>query len=130
MAKKCYECAEQSTRSAKTFWDLPERTMPDFDLLPLDEAIDKLVSNTRSGPVAEYLGYINSLKPGQAGRLRIRAGEKLGLVRMQLGTAARMAGKQVVIRRSGDEIIFWVNETQRGDSLLVRRAPSGSRRVH
>ena len=95
--------------------------MPEFDLLPLSEALDRCVSNTHSASVAEYLGYINRLRPGEAGRLQIREGEKLGLVRMHLGAAARLAGKSVVIRRAGDEIIFWLNETQSGDSLLVNR---------
>ena len=101
--------------------------MPEFDLLPLGEAIDKYVSDTHSASVAEYLGYINSLRPGQAGRLQLREGEKIGQVRMQLGTAARLAGKNVVIRRAGDEIIFWTNESPGTDSPLVNRARTGTR---
>ena len=92
--------------------------MPEFNKLPLHEAVRRAASSAQAKVRAEYLGYIEALGPGEAGRLQINAGEQLGVVRTRLSTAARLAGISLIIRRAGSELLFWVNppaETADGD---------------
>ncbi len=67
----------------------------------------------------EYLGYIDQLRSGQAGRLVAGAGETTATVRRWIDAAARAAGHQLTIRQAGDEVYFWVEG---------RRAGNGRRR--
>jgi hypothetical protein len=82
--------------------------MPKFDLVPMSEAEAKSTTGKRAELVQEYMGYLNQLQEGQAGRLRASEGETPAAVRRRLGTAAKLAGKDLVIRRTGEDIYFWV----------------------
>ena len=81
--------------------------MPNFDTISVDEALMKTASGKRAEIIKEYAGYIEQLSSGQAGRLRAGAGETAAAVRRRLGAAARLTGKQLTIKRAGDEVIFW-----------------------
>ena len=81
--------------------------MPKFELMPLDAAMAQSATGKRAQIIGEYVGYIEELKAGQAGKLQVTAGEKVAGVRRRLGAAARAAGKDLAIRRVGDEIYFW-----------------------
>ena len=82
--------------------------MPDFELVPLDEArLQASLTGNRGAIVNEYLGYINQLQGGQAGKLRVGEGETTAAIRRRLGSAAQQAGKELVVRRVGDEVYFW-----------------------
>ena len=83
--------------------------MPQFSVMPVDEAVKKAASSTMSGPLAEYVDYLSSLAEGEAGRLTPSDGEDVRTVRMRLGAAARRMNKKVIIRRAGDEVLFWVS---------------------
>ena len=87
--------------------------MPRFDLVQLNEAQLQSSSGKRAALIREYIGYIEKLKPGHAGRLGAGAGETLTAVRRRLGNAARYLGKSLVIRRNDDHIYFWVDEGSR-----------------
>ena len=82
--------------------------MPEFSTLPVDDA--QLQAETADIPrsLAEYVDFISRLPDGQAGRLKPSAGEDVRLVRMRLGAAARKMRKKVIIRKTGDEVLFWV----------------------
>ena len=84
--------------------------MPKFDLIPVEEAMMKSATGKRAQMAQEYLGYIEQLKEGQAGRLQAAEGETVGAVRRRLGTAAKLAGKNLTIKRVGDEVYFWIAE--------------------
>ena len=84
--------------------------MPKFDLIPVEEAIAKSATGKRAQMAREYLGYVEQLGEGQAGRLQAAEGETIGAVRRRLGTAAKLAGKNLTIKRVGDEVYFWVKE--------------------
>ncbi|MEE9285000.1 MAG: hypothetical protein V3V35_04635 [Dehalococcoidia bacterium] len=88
--------------------------MPRFEIITASEAKLKSASAKTAEVVQEYLVYIGRLGAGQAGRLLPSTGETVRAVRRRLGTAARMAGKDLVIKRAGDEIYFWVKERKRG----------------
>ncbi len=87
--------------------------MPKFDRVPLGEARMKTASGKRAQIIAEYVRYIEQLGDGEAGRLRAAEGEPITTVRRRLGAAARQLERNLTIRRTGDEIYFWTEETRR-----------------
>ena len=87
--------------------------MPKFDRVPLAEARMKTASGKRAQIIAEYVRYIEQLGDGEAGRLQAAEGEPITTVRRRLGAAARQLEKSLTIRRTGDEIYFWAEETRR-----------------
>ena len=87
--------------------------MPRFERVPLGEAKMKTASGKRAQIIAEYVGYIERLGDGEAGRLQAAEGEPITTVRRRLGAAARQLDKNLAIRRTGDEIYFWAAETRR-----------------
>ena len=94
--------------------------MPKLDVIPIEEARVKTASGgKRAWILKEYLGYIDQLAKGQAGRLVANADETAATVRRRLGDAARAAGHKLTIRRAGDEVYFWTEG---------RRAENGRRR--
>ncbi len=84
--------------------------MPIFDLVALSEAPVKAATGKRAQLVREYVEYIAQVKEGQAGRLQAAEGESVAAVRRRLGNAAKLAGKELVIRRTGEELYFWAQE--------------------
>ncbi len=94
--------------------------MPKLDVIPIEEARMKTASGGKRAQILkEYLGYIDQLAKGQAGRLVANADETAATVRRRLGDAARAAGHKLTIRRAGDEVYFWTEG---------RRAENGRRR--
>lgn len=82
--------------------------MPTFELVSIGEVMTKFATGRRAQTLKEYLGYIEQLKAGQAGRLQASEGESVAAVRRRLGAAAKTAGKDLLIRRDGDEVYFWM----------------------
>lgn len=91
-----------------------EDSVPTFELMPVDQAIMKSATGKRAQITREYLGYIEQLKAGQAGRLEGGEGESVSAIRRRLGAAAKAAGKNLVIKRAGNEIYFWVRGQESG----------------
>ena len=87
--------------------------MPRFDRVPLGEARMKTTSGKRAQIIAEYVRYIEQLGAGEAGRLQASEGETLATVRRRVGAAARQLERNLMIRRTGDGIYFWTEETRR-----------------
>ncbi len=83
--------------------------MPKFDRVPLAEAKMNTASGKRAQIIAEYVRYIEQLGD-EAGRLQAAEGEPITTVRRRLGAAARQLDKSLTIRRTGDEIYFWMEE--------------------
>ena len=81
--------------------------MPQFQLVPLEEAIAKTATGRRAEITRGYLSYIEQLKEGEAGRLQAVETESVAAVRRRLGAAAKLAGKELVIKRAGEELYFW-----------------------
>ena len=86
--------------------------MPKLDVIPIEEARVKSASKSasvrkRAQILQEYLGYIDQLKSGQAGRLVPGDGETVSTIRRRIGAASRAAGHKLTIRRAGDEVYFW-----------------------
>ena len=87
--------------------------MPKFELITKDEARSKSRFGGRSGQIlAMYTFFIEQLEDGKAGRLKASEGETIQAVRRRLGKAAKMADKELIIRRVHDEIYFWVGSEE------------------
>lgn len=82
--------------------------MPKFEKLPQSEAQLKSATGKRAQLVREYVGYLNQLQAGDAGRLQASAGETLNAVRRRLGAAAKATGKRLTVRRTENEVYFWI----------------------
>ena len=83
--------------------------MPKFEIVSKDEAVKKTATAGKRGQIlALYLFFIDELKDGKAGKLRASDGESVQAVRRRLGAAAKLSGKNVVIKRFGGEIYFWL----------------------
>ena len=82
--------------------------MAKFELVPRADAEIQSATGKRADILREYLGYLEQLGGDQAGKLEAGEGETPSAVRRRLGAAAKVAGKELVIRRSGDDIYFWV----------------------
>ncbi len=98
--------------------------MPKLDIVSMEEARGKTATESaavrkRAQILQEYRGYIDQLTKGQAGRLVAGADETTATMRRRLGAAARAGGKNLTIRRAGDDVYFWVER---------RRAANGRRR--
>ncbi len=85
--------------------------MPSLEVMSQAEAELKSATGKRAKLTREYLGYIEQLGPGEAGRLQVSEGETSSAVRRRLGTAAKLSGKDIVIKRTGDDIYFWIGSS-------------------
>ena len=87
--------------------------MPTFDEVPLQAAILKTATGKTAQITQEYLGYIEQLTEGQAGRLQPGEGETVATVRRRLGVAVKLSSRDITIKRQGDEVYFWVQQEPR-----------------
>ena len=97
--------------------------MPTFGEVPLQEAMLKTATGRPAQIIQEYLGYIEQLADGRAGRLQPGDGETVATVRRRLGVAAKLSAKDITIKRQGEEVYFWVQ--QEPIPRRQRRARSG-----
>ena len=89
--------------------------MPKFDRVPIGEAKAKTarLNSKRAQIIAEYVSYIEQLGAGEAGRLQAAEGEPITTVRRRIGIAGRQLGRELTIRRTGDEVYFWADKPRR-----------------
>ncbi len=95
--------------------------MPSFQTVSLQEARLKTATGRRAQIVQEYLEYIKQLQEGQAGKIQAIEHEKITAVRRRLGDAARLASINLVIKRTGEEIYFWVEPSEQEKPARRRR---------
>ena len=86
--------------------------MPIFDTLPLNEARANSATGQGAALLQEYIGYIQRVAPGQAGKLEPGDGETTQAVRRRLA-AAEALGKKLQVRQSADAVYFWTPEAPR-----------------
>ncbi len=87
--------------------------MPTFDTIPLNEARANSATGQRAALLQEYIGYIQILAPGEAGKLEPGAGETTQALRRRLTAAAEALGKELEVRRSANAVYFWAPEAPR-----------------
>ena len=97
--------------------------MPSFGTVPIGEAHANTVTGQRAALLQEYVGYIQRVGPGQAGKLEPEEGEMTQAVRRRLTAAAETLGKDLEVRRSAAAVYFWPPEDRRRDR--PRKDPVG-----
>ena len=96
--------------------------MPTFDTIPLHEAHASSATGQRAALLQEYMGYIQRVVPGQAGKLEPGEGETTQALRRGLTAAAEALGKELQVRRSANAVYFWTQEAPRRG--LPRKNPA------
>ncbi len=96
--------------------------MPEFEVVSLNQAKIESASGRRLELVKEYLPYIEKLGEDQAGKLQPIKGEKVTTIKRRLNDAARLANKNIVVKRAGDQLYFWL-ETERAEPKRKRGRP-------
>ena len=82
--------------------------MPTMDVVPLREAqLELSLSGKRGALMREYIGYINDVEDGQAGKLTPNEGETTTAIRRRLTSAAALLGKEIESTRQGEVVYFW-----------------------
>ena len=98
--------------------------MPTFDTVPIGEARANTMTGQRAALLQEYVGFIQGVPPGQAGKLAAGEGETTQAVQRRLNAAAETLGVSVEVRRTADARLLL---DVRGSA--TRQASQGSGRV-
>ena len=101
--------------------------MPTFDTLPLSEARANSATGQRAALLQEYMGYIQRVAPGKAGKLQPEAGETTQALRRRLTAAAEALGKELQVRRSANAVYFWMHRRPRAAAGPARTRPRSPR---
>ena len=103
-----------------------EVSMPQFEMLPLEEAMMRSATGRRAEITKEYLSYIEQLGEGQAGKLAVSEGETYATIRRRLGAAAKLVNKDIIVRRAGDDLYFWAQPQEQSRPRRRGRRPRGA----
>ena len=87
--------------------------MPTFGTVPIGEARANSVTGQRAALLQEYVGYIQRVATGQAGKLEPGEGETTQAIRRRLAAAAETLGKSLEFRRTAAAVYFWPTAGQR-----------------
>ena len=87
--------------------------MPTFSTLPIGEARARAATGKRAALLQEYVGYIQRVTAGEAGKLEAGEGETTQAIRRRLNTAAKALGKQLEFRRTENAVYFWSSDGRR-----------------
>ena len=87
--------------------------MPTVSLVSIGEARAKTATGKRAALLQEYVGYVQSVAPGEAGMLEAGEGETTQAIRRRLTAAAEALGKNLEGRRSASAVYFWASEGRR-----------------
>ena len=87
--------------------------MPTLEIVSRSDAVLRTAGMARAEALKEYIDFIEQLKGDQAGKLQAKGGETLRTVRRRLGDASRLAGKELVYKRDGEVIYFWLKASGR-----------------
>jgi hypothetical protein len=86
-------------------------TVPEFTTVSVQEAKLRTLSGRQGAFMTEYIGYIQQLPKGQAGRLSIGESDNPLTIRRRLAVAAQTLGINLIIKRSGNDVYFWREDT-------------------
>ena len=100
--------------------------MPEFEMVPLQQAIASSFTRGRSDVIREYSQFIDQLGREEAGKLTPSDGETVATVRRRLGSAVKASGKNMQIKRLRAEIYFWEEAPKRrGGRPRKNASPDG-----
>ena len=81
--------------------------MPDFSVVPMEQASRTPANDKRAQLMKEYQGFIERVGPRRAGSLAPEGEETAQAVRRRLGAAAKLSGVSLTVRRAGQTVYFW-----------------------
>ena len=87
--------------------------MPNFEVVPRQQAMASSSPRGRLDAIREYSRFIEQLGRDEAGKLTPSDGETVATVRRRLGSAVKASGKNIQIKRLGAEIYFWEEPSKR-----------------
>ena len=87
--------------------------MPTFSTLPIGEARARSATGKRAALLQEYVGYIQQVTAGEAGKLEAGEGETTQAIRRRLNAAAEALGKRLDFRRTENTVYFWASDGRR-----------------
>lgn len=87
--------------------------MPTFTTLPIGEARARSATGKRAALLQEYVGYIERVAAGEAGKLEAGEGETTQAIRRRLNAAATALGKSLEFRRTENAVYFWLSDGRR-----------------
>ena len=88
--------------------------MPLLEVVSRSEAELNTAAKTRAKELRQYIEFIEGLNGDQAGKLEASASETARTVRRRLGDAGRLLGKELVIKKDGDVVYFWLKARRPG----------------
>jgi hypothetical protein len=103
-------------------------TMPEFAIVPMREAQASTIAGRQGRFIQEYIRYIRQISQGQAGKLHLGEHENPVTIRRRLVQAAQAIDIQLIIKRSGQDVYFWSEDSgeeqpRRKRSYTRRRRP-------
>ena len=96
--------------------------MPEFEIVPRQQAIVSSSTPSRSDAIREYTQFIEQLGRDEAGKLTPLDGETVATVRRRLGSAVKASGKSMQIKRVGEEIYFREEPSKRRGGRPLKNA--------
>ena len=84
--------------------------MPTFSTLSVAEARARSATGKRAALLQEYVGYVERVGPGEAGKLEVVEGETTQAVRRRISAAAAALGKRLEFRRTDGAVYFWASD--------------------
>jgi hypothetical protein len=100
--------------------------MPEFTTVSVQEAVVRTIPGRQGRYLNECIEYIQQVPSGQAGKLHPVEREKPFTIRRWLARAAQTLGIPLIIKRSGEDIYFWREDTE--DEQPRRRRGRRARR--
>jgi hypothetical protein len=88
--------------------------MPEFTTVSVQEAQTRTIPGRQGQFINEYADYIQHVPQGQAGRLRTGESENPLTVRRRLTSAAHALRIMLIIKRSGNDVIFLAERWRSG----------------
>jgi hypothetical protein len=96
-------------------------TMPEFTTVSVTEAQLRTIPGRQGKFINEYADYIQQVSGEQAGRLRIGESENPLTIRRRLAVAAKAMNTPLIIKRSGNAVYFWREDTEEEQPRTKRR---------
>lgn len=87
--------------------------MPRFEPVTIPQARRMTATGWRREAL-EYIDLIKSVAPGMAGKLTPEEGETTQAIRRKLGSAAKLAGIEITVKKADDTVYFWPAKRGRG----------------
>jgi hypothetical protein len=102
--------------------------MPEFTTLSVQEAMVRTIPGRQGSFLNQYIDYIQQVASGLAGKLHPVEREKPATIRRRLLSAAKALDTSVTIKRSGEDVYFWREDTEAEQPRRKRRYTRRNRR--